>query len=86
MYLPSNGAIANAVHHELDLCFHGHKISENLQTYNIWQTVRANENCSITTFVEVDASYRMTPLRMLYIVTLTLIFQGHDYFWKYINI
>ena len=36
--------------------------------------VRACEKWSSTTFIKVDTSYRMAPLPVLYIVTLTYIF------------
>ena len=41
----------------------------------IWKTMRASEKCSRTTFIEVDTSHRMRPLRLLYIMTLTYIFK-----------
>ena len=41
--------------------------------------VRANENCSRTTFIEADICYRMGPLRMLYSVTTDLNFQGQTF-------
>ena len=40
MYLPSNGAIANIVHRDLDLHFQCHKISNA----NIWKSVRTSKN------------------------------------------
>ena len=42
---------------------------------NIWKTVKASENCSRTTSIEVDTSHRMAQLLMLYIVNLTDIFK-----------
>ena len=50
------------------------KISGN-NIFNIWKTARGSEKCSSTTFIEVDISHRMKPLKILYIVTLTFIFK-----------
>ena len=49
-------------------------ISWNHVIFNVWETVRASGKCSSTTFIEVDISHRIAPLRMLYIVTLTYMF------------
>ena len=37
--------------------------------------MKACEKCANTTFIEVDMRHRITPLRLLYIVTLTYIFK-----------
>ena len=58
-HFPSNGAIANVVHRDLDLYYQGNKISVNIK-YTIWKTMRTNTKClSTTTFIEVDICYRM---------------------------
>ena len=44
-------------------------------TYRVFSIASASEKCSSTTFIEVDTSNRMAPLRMLYIVTLTYFFK-----------
>ena len=88
--MPSNGTIVNVVHHDLDLYFQGHNISGNHIIVNIWKMVRASEKCSSTSFIEVGTGYRMVPLQILCIVTLTSIIQGHKisgniiifYIWK----
>ena len=49
MYVPSNGAIANIICRDLGLHFHDHEIYH----VNILKTVRASEECSIMTFIEV---------------------------------
>ena len=52
------------------------KITKFLEIiFTIFKMVRANEKISSTTFVEIDISHRMAPLRMLYIVTFTYIFK-----------
>ena len=63
------GAIAYDVPRDLDLHFQGHAILNA----NIWKTVRANENFSIMTFIDVGIRHRMAALRILYSVTLTKI-------------
>ena len=40
--------------------------------------MRANEKYSSTSFIEVDTSHRMVPLRMLCIVTLTYKYRGNS--------
>ena len=59
----------------IDIYFQGHKISGNHLILNILKMVRASEKCSSKTFIEVDTSYRMVPLQLLYIMTLTYIFK-----------
>ena len=63
---------ANFVHRHPDILsrYHG-----NHRIFIVWKTVRASERCSSTTFIEADTSHRISPLRMLYIVTLTYIFK-----------
>ena len=39
--------------------------------------MRASEMCSRTSNIEVDSSHRMAPVRMMHIVILTFIEQGH---------
>ena len=80
---PSNGAIANVVHHDLDLYFQGHIVSLNHIILHIWKTVRASEQCSSTTLMEFDTSHRMVPLRM-FIVTLIYIFKVRSKFLEII--
>ena len=70
-YLLSNCTTAKVVRHDLDLHFQGHEFWK----VNISKIVRANEKCSGTTFIEVDICNGMTPLRILYSVTLTYIFK-----------
>ena len=64
--------IANIIHRDLDLYFHGHKISGNDIIFNIWKAVRLAKNAQVQ-ILKVDISHRMAPLRMLYIVTLIYI-------------
>ena len=62
---------ANVVHRDLDIYYQDHKIGNA----NMWKTVRASEKWSSMTFIEVDIRYRMKPLYMLYLKTLTYIFK-----------
>ena len=55
MYLPSNGATANVVYHDLDL----HSQEHEFWNVNISKMVRASEKCSSVTFIEVDIFHRM---------------------------
>ena len=71
MYLPSNGAIANVVHRDLDTYFQGHKI----WNANIVKTVKASEKRAVVTFMEAGIRHSRSSLRMLYSVTLTYIFK-----------
>ena len=60
----SNDAIANAVHHDLDLYFQGKKMSGNHIIFNVWKTVRVSEKSSSTTFIVVDIGHPMASLPM----------------------
>ena len=57
MYLPSNDATANAVHHALEIHFESHAFLY----MNISKTVRSTGKCSSTTLIEADICYRMGP-------------------------
>ena len=67
--LPTNGATANVVHHDLDLHFQGDK------SWNVYilETVTASNKYSSMTFIEVNIWHRMGPLPMLNSMTLTRI-------------
>ena len=70
-YSPSNGAIVDVVHLDIDVYFQGYKIGNA----NIWNTARVSEKCSSMTFMVVDVRHRKEPLRLLYSLTLTWIFK-----------
>ena len=56
-YLPSNGAIANVVHRDIDLYFQGHANSENHIIFNIFKMESASEKCSSKSLIEFDTSH-----------------------------
>ena len=67
-----------------------HKISGNHIIFNIGKRWQASEKCSRMTFVEVDTSQQMVPVRMLCFATITyvfkfawLMFSRSKNFWKY---
>ena len=65
--MPSNGAVANVLYHDLDLHFQGH----TLLNVNISKTVRASGKKSVMCLILVDFRLRIEALRMLYSGTLT---------------
>ena len=75
MYLPSNGATTNVVHHDLDLHFQGH----DFWNVNMWKMVRTSEKYSRVTFI----CHQMELIWMLYSMTLTKIFKVKHFlfFW-----
>ena len=80
---PSNNAIANVAHRDLDLYFQGHTISGKHLISG--KRLNASEKCSNMTFIEVVISHRISILRMLYIVTVTYIFKGAKFLELYIR-
>ena len=71
MYLSSNGAIVNVIHHDLDLHFQ----CDEIWNVNSSKTVKASKKCSIITFIKVDSRHRMESLLTLDFNDLELPFQ-----------
>ena len=64
-------AIWHRIQHDFDVHFQGHEFWK----INISKTVKASENRSSITAIEVDICHRMKPLQMLYSVNWTFIFK-----------
>ena len=59
------------LYHDFDIYFQSHE----LLNVNIWKTVRNSKKCLRVTFIEINVSHRMGPLRLVYFMTLTFIFK-----------
>ena len=74
-YLPSNGTIGNFVLRELDLNFQGQTFRVAILTSKRWTM----QSLLLTSNRKSGICHRAAPLRMLYVVTLTNIFKGHEF-------